>query len=491
MHSHVSRIGARVLHAVALSGLMLLSCSVFADWHEIKTDKYVLLSEEKESQSRDFIEDIGVLEKVLTLITSVSDFSPAVPMRMYAMRPATWEKYFKPKDANIAGYFRGSPYHNDIVFTAGIRGSHIALHEYSHFVVSNSGTRLPTWMNEGLAEFLASVETERKVVVLGRRPQLQSPPQAWIPLAGLLAARRPTDFKNSSDFYRQSWSLVHYHMFKEPARLMDYAARTRAGESIAAAHQSAFGISVAEMDAAIRKYERAPTLSVLKIERSKLGDTVVPDHPSRVLSDREAQHDFAELLLRFNKAELAREEFKQLIAADGDDGRAHSGLAQAAFALDDDGIGDDHLARAIELAPDDPMVLRRKAIRMSDKSETRDASLEWFRKALAQDSYDLETLYRYARVAADDANERPRAVQRIATALRRAPKNVAFASSYAILSERERKPDQALAGWNIVARYALDERARDRAMERIEALTRAAESKVNAPAVPEAQTTGD
>lgn len=489
--SNVFQVGARILRVAALSGLTTLSCSALAGWHEIKTDNYVLLSEEKESQSRQFIENIVVLEKVLTLIASVSDFSPAVPMRIYAMKSSTWDKYFKPKDTNIAGYFRGSPYHNDIVFTAGDRGSHIALHEYSHFVVSNSGTRLPTWINEGLAEFLASVETERKVVVLGRRPVLQAVPQAWIPLPELLAARSPTEFKNSGDFYRQSWSLVHYHMFKEPARLMDYAERIRTGESIAAAHRSAFGIGVEEMDVVSRKYERSPTLTVLKIERSKLGDTSVPNYPSRDLSDREARHEFAELLLRFNKAELARGEFKQLIATDGSDGRAYSGLAQASFALGEDGVGDSALARALELAPNDPMVLRRRAIRMSEKIDTRGESLEWFRKALAQGDYDLETLYRYARVAADDVDERPRALQSVASALRRAPKNVVFASSYAILSERERRLDQALAGWSIVARYALDASSRDHAMGRIAALTRAAESRGNVPTRPGAQTSED
>jgi Flp pilus assembly protein TadD len=91
----------------------------------------------------------------------------------------------------------------------------VAAHEYSHVVLHAGGLRLPSWLSEGLAEFLSSVRITGKSTTLGgdlpvRSRSLKRP---WIPLAELLSITAESPLRNDRDgaalFYADSWALAH------------------------------------------------------------------------------------------------------------------------------------------------------------------------------------------------------------------------------------------------------------------------------------------
>lgn len=91
----------------------------------------------------------------------------------------------------------------------------VAAHEYAHVVLHAGGLRLPSWLGEGLAEFLSSIRITGKGTTIGgdlpaRSRTLKGP---WIPLAELLSITTESPLRGDRDranlFYAQSWALAH------------------------------------------------------------------------------------------------------------------------------------------------------------------------------------------------------------------------------------------------------------------------------------------
>lgn len=84
-------------------------------------------------------------------------------------------------------------------------------HEYAHHVFR--GERLPMWLNEGIAEYLATLRRTGESLEAGapnegHLERLRTHP--WIPLQKVFQARRNSDLQAAPVFYPQCWLLVHW-----------------------------------------------------------------------------------------------------------------------------------------------------------------------------------------------------------------------------------------------------------------------------------------
>jgi hypothetical protein len=103
----------------------------------------------------------------------------------------------------------------------------IVFHEYAHLVTANVGRNIPTWLNEGLAEYYSTFEPSAggREAVIGR-PILSHLAQlnasTLLTLDTLLAATNESALYNEGNrrslFYAQAWALTHMLIAAEPSR---------------------------------------------------------------------------------------------------------------------------------------------------------------------------------------------------------------------------------------------------------------------------------
>src|SRR5215468_1581510 len=126
-------------------------------------------------------------------------------------------------------------------------------HEYTHLIVANAVTRVPVWLNEGLAEFYSTFTLKDG----GKRAVIGAPIDEHldlldgavrIPLVELLKADRTSPLYNeenrASAFYAESWALTHMLVNGQPSRvneLSDYLQRVNNGADEKQAWQQVFG----------------------------------------------------------------------------------------------------------------------------------------------------------------------------------------------------------------------------------------------------------
>jgi tetratricopeptide (TPR) repeat protein len=91
----------------------------------------------------------------------------------------------------------------------------LAAHEYAHLVLRDSGLQMPPWLNEGLAEFFATLRITGRATELGgplpgRVRALQG--RAWMPVADLLSLSEEAQMRQERSaadlFYAESWALT-------------------------------------------------------------------------------------------------------------------------------------------------------------------------------------------------------------------------------------------------------------------------------------------
>lgn len=150
-------------------------------------------------------------------------------------------------------YYLGSGDQDSIVMTGGeARSFGIAAHEYAHLVFRTSGSKLPPWLKEGLAEVYSTLRiddrgTEVGGPLRGRLQTLRRPD--WLPLTALTGlsdeAFQHQERAANDMFYAESWALVGM-LALSPA----YAAKFPR-------FVSAAGEGVSSQDLLTRIYERS------------------------------------------------------------------------------------------------------------------------------------------------------------------------------------------------------------------------------------------
>lgn len=117
---------------------------------------------------------------------------------------------------NVDAFYVGEEGRDYIVLPALSRANYrLAAHEYAHLAFHSDGLNLPSWLAEGLAEYLSTLHVgDRESGVGGDLPaHLQILARGhWIPLSTLLAEPNGSTFHVSREqanlFYSESWLLV-------------------------------------------------------------------------------------------------------------------------------------------------------------------------------------------------------------------------------------------------------------------------------------------
>jgi len=219
------------------------------------------------------------------------------------------------------GFFLPGKRRDFVVLDGSHAESRAAAHEYVHFLVAQSGLRLPTWLNEGLAELYSNLEEARpgQGTAIGRfipGRVLSLRRDAWIDLAGLVSASSRSDFFTSparvDSAYAESWLLAHMLVLdpRYASKFPEFLAALQTAET-PEAFRSVYGKSLAQVEQEFNAY-----LEVGQTNARILGDSAAPaDLPVQVKrqADFDGRMALIEMLGNYSgRVEQSRDLYRRL-----------------------------------------------------------------------------------------------------------------------------------------------------------------------------------
>ncbi len=248
---------------------------------------------------------------------------------------------FNGKPEELSGYFQPRVTGNYVAIDGDARGpaEHVIYHEYLHFVLHSRFSRLPLWLDEGLAEYFGSfqvAEGEARVGMPIEEHIRWLRQNTLIPLQQLLAIDHTSkDYHEGlrqGVFYAESWALTHYLMVGNPARrpqLMQLAKLVEIGVPQDQAFAQAFGGDYAGLDHELRVYLDHPQFAY---EHIPLRAGVQNEVAVTPLPPADALYRLGDLLLNLGADEqaAAAQHFNAALAIDPRHALATAGLGEIA-----------------------------------------------------------------------------------------------------------------------------------------------------------------
>jgi tetratricopeptide (TPR) repeat protein len=197
-------------------------------------------------------------------------------------------------------------------------------HELVHARLASSGTRLPLWLEEGLAEYLSTAEVFDRAVringaIRGHSFALRNRP--LMPIPELFAVESTSEIASTTFFYAESWAVIDWMMRTNREAFFALLANIDRGMTSLEALQKHFHVDPAIITRNIVGTQVRPAVTVtLRLETNPQPPTIEPLDRADVLIE------LATFLGSFRATRPDAERF--LKAVEGENARAIAGLAQ-------------------------------------------------------------------------------------------------------------------------------------------------------------------
>jgi tetratricopeptide (TPR) repeat protein len=317
------------------------------NWTRVRSRNFLIVGNAGERELREVATRLEQFRLTLARLFIVNNFASPVPTTVIVFKNDTSYEPFKPlyqgrPTPQVAGYFQPGRDTNYITLSTERLGEtpyRTIFHEYVHLMIDSNLRGVPTWLNEGVAEYYSAFEVthdgrratlgraiENHIHLLRRSPSL-------LPLRTLLSVDHSSPYYNERDkkglFYAESWALVHYLIQSNEGvrlpELMRYVNLLGAGVPLEEAFRQAFHTDIESLERELASYVRrfnAP-LKVVPFEKRLEFDDEVRSSP---LTDAQAQYYLGDLLLHMDRFEEAEARLKQALALDPGLGLAYASL---------------------------------------------------------------------------------------------------------------------------------------------------------------------
>ncbi len=352
-------------------------------WSLAQSKHFVLVSSAGERRTRDIAAGLETLAAALTQVSP--RFSAAtVPTRVFIFsRHREAQPYFDmlmgQKEAHVTGIFISSKNMGSMLMESrsGWGEDRTPFHELIHNLVTNSGTRPPVWLEEGIAEYFSNAELRSGSIragnaILAHIHTLQQ--HRLIPLQQLFAISTESDLYKMPDsqraLYAQSWALVAWLIRTNPAAFYDFLRDIEEGKSVEETLRVRYHRSLDDMQRAFDVSLGSPTFgTVLPVPSADTTVTASPLDRAELLyrlgkflsqveeGSTDAERHFREALVAnpaHARSLAALGEYDKAIAADPNDAEIYLDYAES---LLDKQIGP--LAEAEETTADDAKTFRK------------------------------------------------------------------------------------------------------------------------------------
>lgn len=329
--------------------LCLLAClapaNAAAEWRRLDTPNFVVIGDASEGDLRNIAVQFEGFRETLGRVLSAKATATAVPTVVIVFPHERAFTPYKPlyngKPVDAAGVFYAGREANYITLVNNFRDGRLRVlfHEYAHLMISNTVMKMPTWLNEGLAEYYSTYDPVRdgREAVIGRpiESHLQRLAEGrLLPLNELITVGPDSSLYNEGErrsvFYAQSWALTHMLLHGEPARVNElgvFINAVQTGVPAPEAWRQAFGD--VDLERAVQQYIRRFSFRAYRYKFSQ-GSTRV-DGVARVLP----QSDVAAFLtgLRLRQQRVDDAEALANAALEKDSAHAHANVARAQVEL--------------------------------------------------------------------------------------------------------------------------------------------------------------
>lgn len=296
----------RLLFVFAVFALSFAPLLATAKPIEVSSENFVISGDMKQKDAEGLLRDLEIFRKNVFKVLGVNGSSEIIPVKVYVTKN---EKGLKAITGT--GGFGGmyTMTHNGPAFVLngkngfrrGEGARHIALHEYTHHIVSTyTELDYPRWYNEGFANYLATFTYKDGTFRVGDpyNPYAYSLRQKnWMPMAIVLGTMEKYPFnvgdtskigqQTQGQFYAQTWLATHYLRNEEKyiGKLTDYVRRLNAGERSLPAFKAAMGVTPEEFEVELKAYYKKNRFNVTRFTTT---DQDIPALKTRPLSDKEA-----------------------------------------------------------------------------------------------------------------------------------------------------------------------------------------------------------
>jgi tetratricopeptide (TPR) repeat protein len=276
---------------------------------EVRSPNFRVLTNGNEHDARRIALEFEQIRAVFAVGFPKMRLTTGAPLLIFAMQtesdikalaPALWKNHKGPLPAGL--FDHGWEKQFAIVrLDQDLPGAYnVVYHEYVHTLLHSNFRWLPTWLDEGLAEFYGNSRFEGKKTYVGapsiRVEQLKNHP--LIPLETLLVVNPWSYFRGDENqiatFYAQSWALVHYLVsglgMEDGKKLSHFYAQLQAGDPQLKAFHEVFG-DPKNVEDGLRKYIQAFAFRAYTIEN--LTPIQAKDFSSRKLTQPESDAEIA------------------------------------------------------------------------------------------------------------------------------------------------------------------------------------------------------
>ena len=265
----------RALVSIFLFSFTVPSLARDRPWIEIRSPHFRVLSDGSEADARQITHEFEQMRAVFADRYPQFRLEGGAPLLIFAARDEITAKSLDPAMWRAKGVKPNGFFHHAwdkeyaMVRMDGWNergneemGRVIVYHEYTHSILHLNLHWIPTWLDEGLANYYGYTRFQKDKIFIGAPPtrSIDMPTQFLIPIESLIS--QPPNFRDEMkvhQFYAESWALVHFMMWgpgmDRGERLNQFSALLQKGNEQKKAFQQAFG-SFSDMDNALAVYVR-------------------------------------------------------------------------------------------------------------------------------------------------------------------------------------------------------------------------------------------
>jgi Tfp pilus assembly protein PilF len=305
----------------------------------VQTPHFLVLSNGNQREARDvgagFEQIHAVFAQVLTKLRTDSGAQTIVLAVKDARSLAEVLPPDKKRADNIAGEFIKG-WEKDYVavrLDTVTESREVVYHEYIHKLLHLNFTRLPVWLDEGLAEFFGNTQFRKDQVLLGapspRVRLLQA--RAPYPLSIVLSASGDSPYYRDPDkngmFYAEAWALTHFLMFGDGMgngqQLNTYLVRLQQGADQGEAFQETFG-NQKELEKRFFQYTGRFAFAAFVLGQSLKVDPAAFSGAPMTAADRDVM--LGDIYTRVGEIELATTRLTAALAQDPHSALGHENM---------------------------------------------------------------------------------------------------------------------------------------------------------------------
>lgn len=232
------------------------------DWIEVRTESFEFVSAIGERRTLELAERLENFRQLVVSQVSPQRFDAGAPIRVYLFRRPLRDIGLT---RDLGGYFLPMRRAGVIILRKSWNMEQWIQHEYVHYLVRSRDARdYPTWLDEGIAELLSTVEVQGVSFSLGKAPRYAISRLSnvrWIDYADILGLGDPRDLSgvHRTMFYNQSWLLLHYLIWGRsdrnyPRDANEYLRRVGLGIPSETAFEQSFDLEIEELRPTLRTY---------------------------------------------------------------------------------------------------------------------------------------------------------------------------------------------------------------------------------------------